>query len=153
MTDLSELERRITYALERISKAADQGGGDSAALSELKDKLTEEQLESERLRDRIEDLKDSHGAALEALEKKLDKVRAQVARQEHDLAKLRGVNAQLRENNAKLREANAAGLADAGLINSGMGVELDALRTVQAADRAELDAVLEELRPMVEESA
>ena len=153
MTDLSELERRITYALERISKAADQSGGDSAALSELKDKLTEEQLESERLRDRIEDLKDSHGAALEALEKKLDKVRAQVARQEHDLAKLRGVNAQLRENNAKLREANAAGLADAGLINSGIGVELDALRTVQAADRAELDAVLEELRPMVEESA
>ena len=153
MSDIAELERRITFALERVAKAAERGSGQSTAMSELKDKLTEEQLECERLRDRLQDLKDSHAAAIEALEGKLDKVRGQVARQEHDLAKIRGVNAQLRENNARLREANASGLADVDLVNTALSTELDAVRTAQAADRAELNAVLDELRPLVEESA
>lgn len=153
MSDIAELERRITYALERISAAAERGGASAGDLTGLKDQLAEEQVETERLRDRLQDMKDSHAAALEALEQKLDKVRDQISRQEHDLAKLRAVNAQLRENNAKLREANAAGLADAGLVNAAMAVEVEALRKLQEADRSELDAVLNELRPLVEESA
>ena len=153
MSDIAELERRITFALERVANAAARGDGSSAELSELKNSLADEQVENERLRDRLQDMKDSHGAALEALEGKLDQIRTQISRQEHDLSKLRAVNAQLRENNAKLRDANAAGLADADLVNQSLSTELEAVRTTQATDRSELDAILEDLRPLVEEGA
>ncbi len=40
-------------------------------------------------------------------------------------------------------------MAEPHLINKSMMAELEALRTTQAADRAELDAVLTELVPLV----
>ena len=59
------------------------------------------------------------------------------------------MNAQLRSNNTALRKANAAGVGDAGLINRAMEAELNGLRAAQMADREELAAVLEELKPLI----
>ncbi len=154
---MEELERRITHALERISRAAGKTGagaaGDAGDAGALKQSLEEERTANEQLRERLRSLNDRQHDALAALEEQVGNLRMQVARRENDLARLKNVNARLRGSNAKLREANAAGLADAGLVNASMAVELEALRSVQSADRAELEAVLEELRPIIEESA
>lgn len=69
------------------------------------------------------------------------------------LDRLRAANAQLRINNAALRKAAAAGGADAALLEDGMQAEIDALRAAREADRAEIDSILQALKPIVEEGA
>ena len=66
--------------------------------------------------------------------------------------RLRQANEALRENNALLRSALAEGVADAALINEAMQAELEALSAQQSADAAEVEAILTELRPIVQEA-
>ncbi|MCU0856587.1 MAG: hypothetical protein MUF63_17420 [Rhodobacteraceae bacterium] len=63
------------------------------------------------------------------------------------------MNDGLRASNAALREANAAGLADADLVNGAMEAELASLRATTDARRAEIDAILARLEPLIEERA
>jgi chromosome segregation ATPase len=66
-----------------------------------------------------------------------------------ELQQLRLANEQLRTSNAALREANAEGLGDAGLINAAMAAEIDGLRAAQASDKAQVNAVLARLEPLL----
>ena len=68
------------------------------------------------------------------------------------LDQLRQANEALRENNAALRAALAEGVADAGMINEAMRAELESLSAQQAADAAEVEAILTELKPIVQEA-
>lgn len=158
MSDLAEYERRISAALEAIgagvealAKPAPDQGSAEAELVDLRAKLEEEKVANAQLEQRIRKLKrhkdrDAAGQA-EALESQ----NAKIASIDKELQHLRQVNGQLRDTVAKLRDANSEGVADPHLINKTMLTELEALRAVQAADAAEVDAILEELAPLMKE--
>ena len=154
MSEISELERRITKALDRIRDglaSADSGGNrdDSAALQA---QLDEERTVNAQLEERIRALKDRHAAEIAALASTNSGAEVRHAELEQALDKLRQANEALRENNALLRSALAEGVADAALINEAMQAELEALSAQQSADAAEVEAILTELRPIVQEA-
>jgi DNA repair exonuclease SbcCD ATPase subunit len=62
-----------------------------------------------------------------------------------ELQRLRRANDELRKSNATLREANSEGIGDPDLVNKAMLAELEGLRATQAADSAEVSAVLSRL--------
>ncbi|MCK0142300.1 hypothetical protein [Aliiroseovarius sp. F20344] len=148
MSDISELETRITAALERINIGLDQMAEkpavDTGAQDELKAQLEDERTANAQLTERLSALKSkSDDTAGET-----EQLKAQLAQAEAAAESLRQANQELRNTNDALREASKTGVVDATLINNAMTAELSALKATQQADRAELDAVLTELSTM-----
>jgi len=157
MSDLAEYERRISAALEAIgagvealAKPAPDQGSAEAELVDLRAKLEEEKVANAQLEERVRKLKRRKDRDAEQA-KALEAQNAKIASIDKELQHLRQVNGQLRDTVAKLRDANSEGVAEPHLINKTMLTELEALRAVQAADAAEVDAILEELAPLMKE--
>ncbi len=169
MSELPQLEMRITAALERIKTGLEGlsapaptpepevDGADADALtaqvSELGAKLDEEQTANAQLEERVKRLKERQDGKLAELESNVDAGRARSARMDRELQRLRQVNAELRDINGQLREAVSAGVSEPHLVNKAMLAELEALRATRAADAAEMDAILHELTPIIEREA
>lgn len=167
MSELPELEARIGAALARIragvetlaatSAATDTGlDGASAAeakVAELTAKLDEEQTVNAQLEERVRLLQERQDGKVAELESGVEAARARAARMDRELQRLRDVNAQLRSNNTQLRDAVARGVSDPNLVNKAMMAELEALRATRSADVAEMDAIMEELTPIVQKEA
>jgi chromosome segregation ATPase len=159
MTDVTELEQRIAAALDRVESglAALSGGGaqpsDAEEVASLREALEAERAVNAQLEARVQAIREKQERLVGTLEAEVGRLRREMHRQEAEVARLKRVNAQLRQNNRALREANRKGVGDAALINTAMEAELDALREVRDADRAELDAIIGELRPLVEGGA
>lgn len=166
MNDIQNFEQRINAALERIRRAAETLGEgamgkvssdaaiDPGDVEALRLALDNERSANAQLEERVRAIRERQENQVTQLELRLAKLSARADSADQELARLRGVNAQLRENNAALRAANAAGLGDAGLINSGVETELEAIRALRDGDRAELDAIISELTSLaLEESA
>ncbi len=154
MSEISELERRITSALDRIRDglaSAESGGGQDQSAA-LQAQLDEERTVNSQLEERIRALKDRHAAEIAALASTNSGAEERHADLEQALDKLRQANEALRENNALLRSALAEGVADAALINEAAQAELEALGAQQSADAAEVDAILSELKSIVQEA-
>lgn len=156
MSDVSGLEQRITAALDRIgdgltrltqTEAAPTNPGELRALQEL---LDGEKLANAQLEERVKAIKEKQESLVRNLEIEVTTLRADVAVKNEEAERMKNVNVRLRRNNRALRDANAQGLGDADLINNAMVVELDALRVSHESDRAELDSILVELKPLVE---
>jgi len=155
MSEISELERRITKALDRIRDGIASGedrGGASDESAALQVQLEEERTANAQLEERIRALKERHAAEIEALSSTNSGAEERHADLETALDQLRQANEALRENNAALRAALAEGVADAGMINEAMRAELESLSAQQAADAAEVEAILTELKPIVQEA-
>ena len=153
MTEITELQARITAALDRIGAgleglgpARPDAGEDVARLTEA---LEEERTANAQLEERVRTIKEKQDGTVEVLAGEVERLRALLATEEDAVSRLSRVNADLRANNTALREAIQRGVAEPHLVNKSMMVELEALRTAQAADRAELDAVLGELNALV----
>ena len=164
MSELPELETRIMTALERIkagiatqSAPAPVNDVDTSALeaqvAELTNKLDEEQTANAQLEQRVKLLKERQDGKLAELESNVDAGRARSSRMDRELQRLRQVNAELRDINGQLREALTEGVSEPHLVNKAMLAELEALRATRAADAAEMDAILEELTPIIEREA
>lgn len=155
MTDISELESRMTAAMDRIAAGIEALGVTQAEVSADEFDALQEALEAERnanaqLEERVLAIKEKQDKVVERLENEVERLRADIARTSRELTAFREVNARLRDNNAALRRANAGGEGDAALIALGAETELEALRLQRQTDRAELDLVLSELKPLVE---
>ncbi len=74
---------------------------------------------------------------------------AALVRLDAEHQQLRQANDELRAVNAALRDANAQGVADASLIKSAMEAEISGLRAAQASDKAQVNAVLAKLEPLL----
>jgi chromosome segregation ATPase len=147
--EISELERRISSAIDRIGAAVtglSAGGG-----PDLAEALAAEREANAQLEARVAAIKERQETKVAGLEAEVRQLRAALLDRDGQLQRMREVNAGLRESNAALREANAAGLADAALVNSAMEAEVAALRETAEARRAEIDAVLARLEPLIEE--
>jgi len=163
MSDTTQAEARITAALERIKQglealpqaapAASAPEADGPDVSALQAKLDEERTANAQLEERVKVLKERQDGKLAELEAAVETGRARSARMDRELQRLRQVNAELRDNNSQLREALTKGVSEPHLVNKAMLAELDALRATRAADAAEMDAILEELTPIIEKEA
>lgn len=164
MDDLPELETRITAALDRIRAGVDglsvpapaapaEPAGDPAEVAALQTRLDEEQTANAQLEERVKLLKERQDGKLAELESNVEAGRARAARMDRELQRLRQVNAELRDINNQLREALTQGVSEPHLVNKAMLAELESLRATRAADAAEMDAILEELTPIIEREA
>ncbi len=151
MSDISELERRIKAALDRIGTGIERLGGDEAGA--MAEELAAERAANAQLEERVRAIKERQETQVAALQDEVGSLRAMIEETDSDLRRLRSVNAELRKSNTALREANAKGLADADLVNAGMKAELDALKSLQDGNRAEIDRALSYLEPMLKEAA
>ena len=160
MSDISDFETRISAALDRIRRAAERvpasapaeagSTGDEAA---LRVQLDEERTANAQLEERVRALKERQDTKVADLEARAEAAKTRLAGMDRELQRLRQVNAELRNINDQLRKAMAEGVAEPHLVNKAMLAELEALRATQAADAAEMDAILGELAPIIEKEA
>lgn len=152
MSDINELGSRLATALERISSGLDglsagQGAGDDSGLQA---QLDEERTANAQLVERVRALKDRQDSMIQQLEARVAAQAEQMAQLDGELQRLRASNADMREMNAQLRSAAAEGSAEAELINRALMAEIDALQAQRSADAAEVDAIVNTLKPMLE---
>ncbi|MDE0850360.1 hypothetical protein [Yoonia sp.] len=154
MSNVTELEQRISVAMDRIEK----GLGDMAEQTPAVDGAAlEAQLEDERsanaqLEERVKALKERQDTKISELEARVSFQRDQMAALDTELQRLRASSADMREVNAQLRIAATDGVAEPELINRAMMAEVEALSAQRASESAEVDAILQELKPLIEEA-
>ena len=154
MSNVTELEQRISVAMDRIEK----GLGDMAEQTPAVDGAAlEAQLEDERsanaqLEERVKALKERQDTKISELEARVSFQRDQMAALDTELQRLRASSADMREVNAQLRVAATDGVAEPELINRAMMAEVEALSAQRASESAEVDAILKELKPLIEEA-
>ena len=161
MSDIDELERRITAAMDRIgqgiealsSVSTEQASADPEELQRLQGSLEDERLANAQLEERVRAIKLKQETKVAALEKEVEEQRAGMARLDADLQRLRKANDQLRESNQALRRANESGVGEPHLINKAMLTELEGLRAARAADASEAQAILNGLAPILAAAA
>ncbi|MBQ2262233.1 MAG: hypothetical protein II336_12780 [Loktanella sp.] len=145
MSDVQQLGDRITVALDRIRRGMDAQGKSQAAEQSLFDALQEERAQTKTLKAQLAQLQ--RGDA----EDRVVAQQAELQALDVHLQRLRASNEQLRDMNAKLRGALTIGL-EPELLNEAMQAEIDALQALRAADVAEVNAILAELTPLIEEA-
>jgi chromosome segregation ATPase len=162
MTDIIESERRLAAAIERIRTAAerlserpsaDPDAGVEAEVARLREALDAERLANAQLTERVRAIKDKQETMVAALERNVARLTEQLDAQAAELNRLKRTNAQLTESNRTLLVAAERGLIEPHQIDSVLKTELDALRAARAADVAEMDAILNELKPLIGEVA
>ena len=161
MTDIAAFEARLGAALRRIAAAAERAGrapapAETDAADEadaLRAELAAEKAAHGQLAERIKAIRAKQDETVAILEARVGKLQARTDTLSAEVDRLTRVNAALRAAARQLREAVAEGPPRADLMDLVMAAELDATRAAQAADRAELEAILRELTPLIEEKA
>jgi DNA repair exonuclease SbcCD ATPase subunit len=151
MSDIAELERRITAALERIGRGIERGPG--PALAPDPELLVPEADRAALIAERDAALAQAQAARDETgqLQAAVSQLTRQLDGHGLDMQRMRKTVIQLRETLRGLREAQAAALPDPGLINTALIAELEALRTERQADLIEMEAIIAELKPLTAE--
>ncbi|SIT76914.1 hypothetical protein SAMN05421665_0462 [Yoonia rosea] len=152
MSDISILESRITAALDRIRQGLDAAGGQTAADPALQAALDQERAQNAELVERVRVLKERQDTQVANLTLRAETQSKHLMKLDEELQQLRASNVQLREMNAKLREAVTTGLAPE-LHDAAVTAEIEALSAQRSADAAEIDAILDELKPLIEETS
>lgn len=152
MSDISALESRITAALDRIRQGLEASGAQVPADDGLQSALEDERAQNAELVKRVQMLKERQDTQVAQLSARAETQSKHLMKLDEELQQLRASNVQLREMNAKLREAVTTGLAPE-LHDAAIAAEMEALTAQRSADAAEVDAILAELKPLVEEAS
>ncbi|MEL7344870.1 MAG: hypothetical protein AAFN59_08410 [Pseudomonadota bacterium] len=152
MTDIADLTKRISEALERTGASLETLGGSTPDLAALEEALAAEKTANAQLEERVKSIRDKQEGILADLETQASEMAATLEARDRDLQRVRRVNAELRDTIAQLREAHAAALPDPHLLNKAMQSELEALRAASAVDSAELSEVMAALDAIVKEA-
>jgi DNA repair exonuclease SbcCD ATPase subunit len=159
MNDLSEYELRIGAALDRIGQvlAGTREAGATAApqagVTDLQDALDAERTANAQLTERVRAIKDKQETMVAALERNVARLTQQLDAQARELQRQKRLNTQITETNRALSDAARKGVTEPHLVNKAMMTELEALRAARAADVAEMDEILSELKPLIGEVA
>lgn len=160
MTDVAELERRITMALDRIAQGLEalapagiDDTGPSEAEDALRRELEEERAASVALAESTRELRQRQEKRVQRLEGQIERLTAQIETQAADVQRLQQVNSRLRDTISGLRAAVTENLADPALVNRALQAELEALQASRQAELTEMNEILAELEPLVEEQA
>lgn len=153
MSEISEFESRITSALARIRRQVEAleepADDDVDTVPALRQKLDEERTVNAQLEERVRALKDRQETKIAELEAAVAGGRTRMSELDHELQRLQQVNAELRAVAGEMSTALSEGVAEPELVNRAMMAELEALRAAHAADRAEMQAILAELEPIL----
>ena len=150
MSNIDELQRRITTAMDRVAQGLDRiGGAPSGPDPEMEQALEDERTANAQLQERVRALKAKSEADLSAMRAELEENATRIAQLDTEMQRLRHANRQLTEACAALRDANNEGVGDPHLINKAMLAELDGLRAARASDVAESSAIIAALAPLV----
>lgn len=166
MSDISELEARLTQALERIRQGVGQlavvpvqevpeleeavSTSDDGEIARLKAQLEDEQTANAQLEERVKTIRKRQEQRVKRLETDLEAANQTVAQLEATLADLRSKTDALRQTNDALRSANTENVGEPRLINQAMMAELETLRAERRADAEEVGAIVNILKPVVE---
>lgn len=165
MNDITELERRILFALERIGTGVEgfdphKAGIGLAPLAEssiemdvLKAELEAERSANAQLTERVRAIKDKQENMVVALERNVVRLTKQLEEQGAELQRQRRLNDNLNDVNKRLSDAVLMGLSDPSTLNSALMSEVEALRASRKAEMAEVEEILAELKPLVGEVA
>lgn len=164
MGEIAEFERRITVALERIGtginrladpltppSAPTSAESASAEQAALREALAEEKTANAQLNERLRAVKEQDAAKVAEHEARIEAMTRQIEAQGLETKRLRRASIQLRENLRALRSAQAESLADPHLINRAMLSELEALRATRNSETAEMDEILAQLAPLLQQ--
>ena len=113
MSDIEDLTRRISEALERAASTIEGIGAPAGNEADLSEALEAEKTANAQLEERVKAIREKQETLVSELEAQVASLTETLESRDKDLQQIRSVNATLRETTAKLREANAAGLADA----------------------------------------
>ncbi len=166
---IAELERRIAAALDRIglgldrmarpapasakpAPAATVAGDEAAEIARLTEALDVEKSANAQLAERLKTVKDRDAQTRSGLEAKVERMTHQLDVQGLELQRMRKVTVQLRETLRVMSEAAQTATPEPHLINKAMLAELEALRAQRQSEVAEMDEILAELGPLIEES-
>jgi len=158
MSEIEELRDRIEAAFGRIDEALGRVQAipevqvDPAEMAALRTELADERVVQAQLEERIRALKERHEKRVAELEAAVEAERGRLATLDHELQRLRQSNADLRDVAGQLRAALAEDVAEPELVNRAMVAEIEALRATRAADLAEIEAVIDTLRPHIGEA-
>ena len=155
MAEIADLERRITAALDRIgaglgalqAPAPVPEGPSEAEFQAMQEAVEAERTANAQLEERVKTLHEQR----DTLQAQLDALTAAGNDAKSQVQQLRKTNQHLQASLQTLREASASGV-EPHLINQAMMSELDGLRSVRDADRAELDEILGALQPLLKEA-
>lgn len=157
MSDIAELEGRITAALERIGASVDGlgavGAADGNEADAVREALEVEKVANAQLEERVSAIKEKQETIIKDMESRIETLTTDLSKHEADAKKMLHVNAQLRESNDALRASNESGVGDAHLINKAMQTDLEALKVTRKADLAELETIMAELKPLIGKGA
>ncbi|MDF0601440.1 hypothetical protein P1J78_11910 [Psychromarinibacter sp. C21-152] len=159
MTEIAELQRRLSEALERIGGGVEAleapraaPAADPEELRRLTEALEAEKELTAQLEVRVRAQKEKTERQGRELQTEIDRLKQELADAEIQAQRMRRTNTQLRQSIQALREAAEEGVAEPHLINQAMSSELEGLRVAREGDRAEMDAILGELKPLLEET-
>lgn len=174
MTEIAELERRITAALERIGRGLEAMSANpvvaeapdaaiapvldvvpdtrDADIARLQAALDAERATVAQLQDRLRASRDKDGVVQSQQDSKVDRMTRQLDVQGLELQRMRKTAITLREQLRAMRQAQANGVTEAQLINKAMLAELEALRSTRLSEMAEMDDIIAELTPMITEA-
>ncbi|APE43181.1 hypothetical protein BOO69_06950 [Sulfitobacter alexandrii] len=151
MSDIDELQRRITAAMDRVAAGLESLDKPVAGPDpELVQALEDERTANAQLTERVRNLKSRAETETAGLRTQVEETQARMAQLDIELQRVRRANAQLTDACAALQAANAEGVGDAHLINKAMLAELEGLRAARAADVAESSAILAALGPLLD---
>ncbi|MFY0679852.1 MAG: hypothetical protein JXR13_04680 [Thalassovita sp.] len=169
MSEISEFERRITAAMDRIAKGVEQLGpvpedeetaGQDAApspeaapsedTSDLRRQLDDEKMANAQLSERLKTLRIKLDKSDAQTELATADLRAALADMDAALGQMKLTNEQLRQSNEVLRQANAEGLGDAEAVNAALAAQLAALQAERQAEAAESAALAAALDPLLQ---
>ena len=171
MIDISELERRILFALERIDRGVDAltiGGGiaplqaaapdavasrDHTEAGELRSALEAERGANAQLTERVRAIKDKQETIVSDLEKKVGRLTQQLDFAGAELQRQRRLNADLVKANQALSDAARERVIHPELLNTSLMTEIEAMRAARSAEMAEMEEILAELKPLIGEVA
>ena len=146
----SEAQRTEAAEIARLERSLREK--DSEILR-LREALAAEKAASGELSAKLRAARDREAASAPgAMEAKVEKMTRQLDVQGLELQRMRKTTIQLREHLRVLHEAAAEGLAEPHLVNKAMLAELEALRAARHLDLAEMDEILAELEPLIEEA-
>ncbi len=133
MSEIDDLQRRLTAALDRIGQ-----GVQSLSAAPKEDRSSAQTIED--LRKNLDDLRKSNTA-----------LQTRLSDMSQETDRLRQANTDLRETIQALRAAGEEKLGDPAKIDTAMAAELESLRAVQATSEAEARAILDALAPLLAE--
>lgn len=176
-SNIAELERRITSALARIGAGLDKLGNAPvgtdaplvtpesvapkaesatapllAEIAQLKADLAAEKTLVAQLNARLKAAPSREPMSQSQAEAKVEKMTQQLDIQGLELQRMRKSTVQLREHLRIMHEAAADNMAEPHLINKAMLAELESLRATRHTETAEMDEILAELKPLIEEA-